>query len=397
MKIESKLSRLLLVSPWIFLLFLIIPIIVILSIVFHIPSPLATSKYPLLINNACFSLFVLIRFCYYLTGLKNKIRYGSENGVPQRSSKIALSIDSARSSLLDAGYFFDTAGTYGEKRDYGYVGTVLMYAGFFIVLFTGSLDNMYQFSGKMQHGVGSPIDLRKMTVFNKVSVGPIASDLSALPQMKILKQFFPSATYPKGAIEAVFKFPEGKEHLVLLKSPEPYRAGGYDIYMSKMVYEPEISITINDSKPVFRGKVILNQFPTNDNRFGFYGTFVEGLIDGKVYFQPENSLLKVTVNQGPQQLLDTELVFQSDRLSRSANFAVTCEKMGVWSEIYVVHGRHMSVIFFGGLVVIIGLLMRITIRPQRVWIEEVPDGCVVRSVGKEAEGRLKEGGLKVEG
>ena len=63
--------------------------------------------------------------------------------------------------------------------------------------------------------------------------------------------------------------------------------------------------------------------------------------------------------------------------------------MGVWSEIYIVHRRHIPVIFFGGVVVFIGLLMRIIFRPQRVWLEEAPDGCVLRSVGKDAEGRLK--------
>ncbi len=388
MKIDSKLSRLFFVSPWFFLLFFIIPLIVILSFLLHMPLPLASSKYPLLANNVCFSLFVLIRFFYYLAGLKKKIRYGSESGVPRRFTKVALSMDSARTSLEAAGYLFDTGGSYGEKHDYGYVGSVILYAGFFIVLFTGSLDNLYQFSGTVQYGVGSPIDLRKITVFNKVSVGPATSDLSTLPQMRIVKQFFPSATYPKGAIEAIFKLSDGKEQQVILKSPEPFRVGAYDIYMSKMVYEPEISITINDSNTVFRGKVILEQLPVNDNNFGFYGTFIDGLITGKVYFQPEKSLLKVIVNQGALLLLDTELVFQSDRLSKSANFAVTCEKMGVWSEIYVVHGRHMSVIFFGAALTFVGIFIRVLFRPQRVWLMEAQEGSVFRSVGKDAEKQL---------
>ena len=126
------------------------------------------------------------------------------------------------------------------------------------------------------------------------------------------------------------------------------------------------------------------------NGIVFYGTFVKGLLDGKVYYQPENSRLRVVVHQGNVQLLDTELFFQLDRLSRSDNFSIMCEKMGVWSEIHVKHRRHMNIIWLGGIVTLIGLLMRIAIRPQRVWLEETQEGCRVRVVGKVAERRLKD-------
>ena len=222
----------------------------------------------------------------------------------------------------------------------------------------------------------------KIESFKKLSVGPITTDLSTLPKMRILRQFFPDSSYPGGATEVIFQFPDGKEQMLILKAPEPFKAGAYDIYMSKMVYEPKIAITIDDFRPVFSGKVSLEQLPEAVEGFSFFGTFTEGPIDGKVFFQPEKSRLRVVVSQGAQQLLDTELVFQVDQLSRSANFAIRCEQMGVWSEIYIVHRRHMPVIFFGGVVAIIGLLMRIMFRPQRVWLEEVPEGCVVRAVGK---------------
>ena len=390
MKIDSKRSRLFFKSPWLLLVFLVIPLVVILSIIFHIKLPLVNSKYLLLINNACFSLLVLARFFYYLAGLKKSLRYGPENGSPSRNIELSQSVDSAQVTLSRAGFVFDAGGHYGEKRDFGYAGTVLLYAGLFIVLFTGTLDNLYQFSGTIQYGVGAPVDLQKRAVFKKVSVGPLGSDLSSLPKMQIVRQHFPSAAYPQGATEAIFRFQDGREQQTILKSPEPFRAGSYDIYMSKMVYEPKIAITINDTEPVFNGKVILNQLPKSVDGFNFYGTFVEGLIDGKVYYQPEKSRLRVVLHQGAQQLLDTELVFQVDRLSRSANFAIMCERMGIWSEIYVVHRRHMTLIFFGGIVAVIGLLLRIMIRPQRVWLEKTAGGCKAGTVGYDAERRLKD-------
>jgi hypothetical protein len=248
---------------------------------------------------------------------------------------------------------------------------------------------LFQFSGTIQDGIGLATDLKKMDVYKRVSIGPVTANLSNLPKMKIVGQFFPNATYPAGATEVAFQFPDGKEKQVILKSPEPFKAGAYDIYMSKMVYEPKIAITIDNLKPVFSGKVTLNQLPENENGFSFFGTFVEGPIDGKVYFQPENSRLRVVVNQGSQQLLDSALVFQLDRLSRSANFSIMCERMGVWSEIYVVHRRHITLIFLGGVIAVFGLLIRVMIRPQRVWLEEADDGCLLRSVGNDAERRLK--------
>jgi hypothetical protein len=385
MKIKAYFFRLLFRSPWFFLVFFIIPFAVIFSVVFHIKLPFTSSTYPLLANNAIFSLLVLLRLFYYLTGLTQKFRYGGPAGLPSASTTVPQPADRVRTSLSSAGYLFAEDGGYGEKHDYGYVGTLLVYAGLILVLFTGTLDNLFHFSGTIRDGVGLPTDLQKLEAFKKVSAGPLVADLSALPQMRIVKQFFPNTTYPRGAAEVAFKFPGGKEQQVVLKPLDPpFQAGAYDIYMSKMVYEPTITITIDKSKPVFTGRVALDQLPENVNGFSFFGTFNQGLIDGKVYFKPENSRLKVIVNQGAQELIDAELAFQLDRLSRAANFTIMCENMGVWSEIYVVHKRHMVVVYFGGIVALMGLLIRIAIRPQRVWLEQTPDGCRVWTVGASA-------------
>jgi hypothetical protein len=388
MKTYSKLSRFIFTSPWLLLVFFVIPIAVILAVVFHVKLPLTGSEYPLLINNVCFSALILLRFLCYLFGLARDIRYGSCRCVPRQSTEIDRSADSVRSSLSEAGYLFDSEGHYGEKRDRGYVGTLFVYAGLFIVLCTGTLDNLFQFSGTIQDGIGVATDLKQIRTYKHVSSGPITAGLTTLPKMKIVRQFFPDTTYPRGAAQVAFLFPDGNEQQVVLKSPEPFKAGAYDIYMSKMVYEPKLAITINNVTPVFNGQVTLKQLVKNDNGYSFFGMFSEGPIDGRVYYQPEKSKLRVMLQQGSQQLLDTELVFQVDRLSRSANFTIMCERMGVWSEIYVVHRRHLPAIFLGGILAAIGLLMRTMIRPQRVWLEEAGSGCRVRSIGEETNRRV---------
>ena len=392
MKTDSKLSRLVFTSPWLLLVFLVIPLLVFLSVSFHVRLPFASTTYPLLFNNSCFSLVIALRFLYYLSGMTKVVRYGSCYGVPRQSLEIARPAGTIFSSMVRSGYIFVTGGDYGEKRDLGYTGTMILYAGLFVVLSTGTIDNMRQFSGKLLDGVGASTDLNRTEVYRHFTTGPLTSKLTTLPTMKIIRQIIPDTTYPRGAAEIAFHSADGKDSTAVITASNPFRAGPYDIFMTKLVFEPWIAITIDDSTPVFSGQTMLNQLETKVDGYSFYGTFVEGLIDGKVYYQPEKSRLKVVLYHGDQLLMKTEQIFQHDRLSKSANFTTVCEKMGVWSEIYVVRRRHMPVIFLGGVLALIGLVMRVTIRPQRVWLEETPEGCRVRVVGKEAIRLLKDEG-----
>lgn len=382
MKTDSKLSRYLFISPWPLLVFFIIPLLFILSVKLHIRLPLAGSKSPLLYNNACFSLLVAIRFLYYLRGMTRAIRYGADRGMPREATEIAQPVSKVRSSLAAAGYQFDGTRNYAEKRDSGYLGTTILYAGLFIVLFTGTLDNMRQFSGTLLHGVGASIDLNTIDKYRALATGPFTTTPTTLPKMKILRHLIPDATYPRGAAEVVFVGPDGKQQKVILKAPDPYSVGNFDIYMAKMLYEPKIVVTIDGAIPVFNGRIMLWPLATKVDGYGFYAPFVEGNLDGEVYYQPEKSRLKMVLRQGRNTLMDKELIFQVDRQQTLGNISFTVERMGVWSEIHVVRRRHMPLILLGGIIAVIGLLMRVAIRPQRVWLEEAPEGCRVRYVGK---------------
>ncbi len=383
MKTDSKFTITLFRSPSLLLLFLILPISVILSLVLHIKLPFLHAKYLLILNNICLGLLAAVRFGYYSLQLQRKLRYQGLGNGAQEVILPTTSVESLRLSLGTGGFTFD-GGTYGEKRDFGYFGTILLYGGLFVVLCVGSLDNLLQFSGTVQDSIGVATDLKLVDKYKSTSIGPVRSDLSTLPKMKIVRQYFPSNEYPSGATEVAFQFPDGKEQQLVLKSPEPFSAGAYDIYMSRLVYEPKLVITINDATPVFSGKVTLNQIPGSISGFSYLGTFSSDGIDGVVTYHPEQNRFKIVVTQGDQQLIATELVFQVDKLSRSANFSIMCESMGVWSEIYVVHRRHMSMIFFGVFVIVLGVILRVIFPAQRVWLEQVAEGCKVRSSGKVA-------------
>ena len=390
MKTDSKLYRLIFVSPWTLLVFLIIPLGVILSVSLHIRLPLATSKYPLLYNNACFTLLIALRFLYCLLGTKKALRYGAAYRVPRKTEEIPQSADTVRSSLTGAGYIFDDAGSYAEKRDGGYLGITILYGGLFIALFTGTLDNMRQFSGILLDSIGKATDLSQRESYGFLTTGPLAAKPTTLPKIKILRQFIPDATYPLGGAEVLLQFADGKEQTTVLKAPDPYRVGPYDIRMSRMVYEPWITVTLDGTKPVFNGRIKLNPLATKVDGYGFYAPFSgSNFLDGEVYYQPEKSRLRVKLNQTGIPMMDTEMIFQVDLRKTAGNLAVACDRMGVWSEIHVVHRRHLPIIFFGIMVAVIGLLMRVMIRPKRVWLEDAADGCRVKAVHEETFKLLK--------
>jgi len=246
MKTDSKFFRFTFTSPWPLLVFLIIPFLFILSIRFHLQLPLVGSTSSVLYNNAFLSLFVALRVIYYLRGLTRTIRYGADRGIPKASTETARSVSEIKSRLTESGFQFDNAGSYAEKRDLGYLGTALLYAGLLIVFSTGTLDNMRQFSGTFLHGVGMALDLNTNDRYRALATGPFTTAPTTLPKMKIMSHLLPDATYPLGAAEVVFINPTGKEHRVILKAPDPYRAGNFDIYMARMLYEPTISVSIDE-------------------------------------------------------------------------------------------------------------------------------------------------------
>jgi hypothetical protein len=295
--------------------------------------------------------------------------------------------------LSASGYHFDTVGNYAEKSDRGYLGTTVLYAGLFIVFFTGTMDNMRQFSGTLLHGVGTALDLNTIDKYRALAIGPFTTAPTTLPKMKIIRHLIPDATYPLGAADALFINSDGREQQIILKAPDPYRAGDFDIYMSKMLYEPKISVAIDGARPVYNGQIMLWPLATKVDDFGFYAPFVEGNLDGEVFYQPEKSRLKMVLRQGSNVLMDKELIFQVEREQKMGNISFAVERMGVWSEIHVLKRRHMPLIFLGGIVALIGLVMRLAIKPQRVWLEETADRCLVRVVGRDAEMWLKAEGV----
>ncbi len=238
MKAESTFSRLVLVSPWSLLFFLVIPLLVILSFLLHIRIPLVESTTPLLVNNICFAFFAACRLLWYLAGMRRADRYGAHCHRPRQGVTLTLPVTDVRRVLSGAGYSFLADGGYGEKRDIGYFGTVAMYGGLFILLSVGSWDNLRQFSGVLLDGMGPATNLSKVESYRFINKGPLAASPASLPRMHIVSQTLPDSTYPKGATEIVLTAEDGKEQKVTLIPGKPVSYGAFDISMTKLVFQP---------------------------------------------------------------------------------------------------------------------------------------------------------------
>lgn len=375
MKADSKLARLTLVSPWTLLIFLIIPLLVILSFTLHFSLPLLGTS-TLLVNNICFALFVFCRLLRYLVRMKKSVRYGAACCRPRQSVTLSSPVAKVRALLGKAGYSFDADGSYGERRDIGYLGTTLMYGGLFILLAVGSLDNLRQFSGVLLDGMGPATELNKVESYRLLNRGPLAVSLGSLPSMHIVAQTLPDSTYPKGATDIALTAEDGKTQDYRLIPGKPVSYDGFDISMEKFVFQPEITIKYKNSGTLFDDLVMLDPLVQKRGEYSFYGMFQGAILGGGVYYQPEKNLLMVVISQGGKKVV-TDLAFQVEQQVVQGDYILSCPKMGQWSEITVVHRRHKGLLVIGGIIAVIGFLLRIAIRAQRVWLEEVAEGCAI--------------------
>ena len=293
-----------------------------------------------------------------------------------------------RADLAGAGYQFDVAGSYGEKRDLGYLGTTLVYGGLVLLLATGVWDNLRQFSGTVIKGPGAAFDLSQEDKYYHLITGPLSS-LSGFPLLKVTKQIFPGTAYPLGATEISLYSRDGKKvgGAFIDAAKGPYHFGGYDIDLARVLADFALTIKTRGSidNNVFDDAVKV--FPLYGKKvgdFSLHGTFTTPAgDDGEAYLDPVHEVFRISLSRIGKKLFETDFKFQGVyREKEEQNYVVSILGMGQWSEIHVVRRRHMSLILVGAIITVLGLLMRALIRSQRVWLEETPEGCRVRYVGK---------------
>ena len=347
----------------------------------HLSLPLLGPA-PLLFNNACFALLAGCRLVRYLYRFGKPLRYGAGCCQPRQGVTLSSPVAEVRARLEKSGYRFQEQGDYGEQRDLGYLGTIVMYAGLLLLLSVGCFDNLRHFSGSLLDAMGPGTKLNKVESYRNVNKGPWSASLDSLPTMHIVSQTLPDSSYPKGATAVALTDDDGKTAEYLLAPGQPVHYGGFDISMAKLVFQPQLVIKYKESGTLFDDMVTLDPLVEKRGPYSFYGLLQGTILGVGVYYQPEKSMLMVVISQGGKKVV-TDLTFQVDQQVVQGDYILSCPKMGQWTQIDVVHRRHKGLLLAGGICALLGLLLRVAVRPQRIWLEAVAEGCLIRSSGKE--------------
>jgi hypothetical protein len=384
---NSTLKQLVYSSPILPVLFLAIFALFILAQFVRLPRLAALGTTPLVVSNLLLLLLIALRFIRHLLRLRQDLRYDAERRPRKALLLINRPVDQVRADFAGEGYRFDQVGRYGEKRNHALLGSTIIYGGLLLVLLIGTYDYMFQFSGSVFNGVGSPMDMSDPRGYYSVAKGPLTS-ISGLPRMQIKRQILPNSEWPKGAVEIALLKKKGDVLAtgIVERGGKPLRYKGYDYYFNRSLFDAILNITTN------KGFIELDSFikfqPLNkpEGKYTFYSSFNGERYRWNALFDPERKAMRlVAQDKQGTQVADGEIIFQQELQKEMGSLVVRFNGLSSWSEMHIVHARHMYLLVVGALIAAIGALLRLAVRPQRVWLDEAPDGCRAWAVGGETK------------
>ena len=387
----ARIKRFIFVSPAFFLIFLIIPLLLLLGKTQPQLHGIPVSTGMMLWNILFLVLAVAQRFISALLRIRSSLRYDCGERVPADLTAVSARTGTVRDALLSAGYSFSSNGDYGEKRDLGFWGGIVFYAGFFALLSFGTWANLTQFSGTLLIGTGDPFPLAQESTYKMLINGPFAS-LKGLPYLKVHRQIFQSPEYPQGATEIALYTKEGKKLLRGIIEPyKPLHYLDYDINLSCFVYEVRPVIKSPTYGTILDDNFKLLPLAGKHDRYTHGNGFKTGPFTGSITYDPDKRQMHLIMARENKTILDTELVFQLEYRKQLGEFTVEFEKLGQWSEIHISRHRHMDRLQLFAIIAVIGALIRSIIRPRRVWLEDSEDGgCRVCLTGNGKQKLLKQ-------
>lgn len=377
---SSVMARKFFTSPYLLLVFLIIPAYVILGLKlhFHVSGDL------LLTNNIVFALFIGLRLAWYALKLRADIRYGADRCPSSDGMELGRSSSHVQAELKRAGYRFEADGSYGEKKDLGYWGTTLLYGGLLVLLLAGSYDYTHEYSVMGRLGVGEPMSLDSTGLLGQYEAGFLAGT-TELPLVQVKKQILPNAEWPNGATEIALL---SKDRTELAKSTiapgKPFRYHGLDFYMTRFVFDA-MFVLRQGSSVTYESFVKLLPLAVKKGEYSYVGSLKTdnfANVKGVAMLNPEKKKLHVEATSADKKAFNGELELWGKNKMAQGEYYATFDGLAQWSEIRVARGRHRLTLMFGAALVILGGLMRLAIRPQRVWLEETGAGCRVKAVGR---------------
>jgi hypothetical protein len=389
---ESALKHLIFISPIPPVLCLAVFALFILIQFVRIPLIAALGVTPLLVSNLFFLLLVALRLAWYAWRLPREQRYDADRRPRGDGVPIKRPVDQVRTDLTGKGYRFAQGGRYGEKRNLAPLGMTVLYGGLFVGLLIGNYDYLYQFSGSVFNGGGMTMALSDNTGYYSVARGPLSST-AALPRMKIDRQILPNKEWPKGATEITLLAKNGAvlARGTVERGGQPLRYNGYEYHFARFLFDAILNITTTN-----KGYIEVDNFiklqPMNNpaGNYTYSSRFMGARYRWTALFNPERQAMMLdAIDKNGAQVVNGEIVFQKENKKKMGVFVVDFLGLAQWSEMHVVRTRHMVLLVSGLLIAVVGALLRLAVSPQRVWLDETPNGSRAWAEGGETKKLVK--------
>lgn len=368
-----------LTSPWVFPVFLLVPLLVIILRTLRFPFPVTNI---LLANNLLLLLYLAVRLVVLLRKAARPLRYDEDSRRPREGVAVPFAPDAARKLLDVSGYRFNAAGTYGERRDAGFWGTVLVHAGLILLLGFGSYDNTHMFTGSFLLGVGEPLPLYEKSVYGFWSKGLLTSYSDIDMKLRVKERFLPSERYPQGATEIVLLDRHGRELQQGIVDPQrPMSQGHYNVCMTRFVYDAWVVVTTTGNLVVFTDWIKLLPRPDTSGAYTHYNDFTsrDGKFAWRAWFDQNNDRLRFQIDREGARIVDVVLGMGSEARKEAGGFVSSLQGIGKWTEFRIIRKRHVPFLIAGGVIALIGLVIRLTFSSRRVWIEAEGEKSIIRS------------------
>jgi hypothetical protein len=389
----SAVRKFVFTSPWLPLIFIALFAVAIYAEFTHFPTP---SFFPtpvrfILFNNLCLLLVIALRFIDQITRARKNFYYAAGDRAQRNDFISSVPIDTVRGELTKAGFRFDSNG-YGEKRTPSRWAMPLVYGGILLALLVGSYDNYWHISGVFFQGPGAPTQLSDESLYLNVVKGPLAT-LKSLPKLQVRKNIYKDPQWPNGAVELALL---DKNNKVIVKGTvgkdgKPLGYKGIEYHFTRFLTDIPLIIVSDDRQDEFQNHVKVKPLDTPEGNFTHYANFEGNSLLWDVLYDPATRTIKLLGGKDGKNVVNGEYRFGRDASVHMGRFSVSVPGLSEWAEIHVVHPRHMLLVLIGAGIMAAGILMRIIFRPQRVWLEEAPEGCRVWAVGGEARKAVERG------
>jgi hypothetical protein len=382
----SAVHKFIFTSPWLPLIFIALFAGALYAEFAGIPLPrfFPTPIRFILFNNLCLLLVIALRFVDQIVRAGKTFYYAADGRTRGNEFVSPVPIDTVRGELVKAGFCFDSDG-YGEKQTPARMAMTLVYGGILLALVVGSYDNYWHISGVLFQGEGAPALLSDESLYLNIVKGPLAT-LKTLPKLQVRTNIYKDPQWPNGAVELALL---DKDNKVIVKGTvgkegKPLVYNGIEYHFGRFLTDIPLLIVSDDQQEEFQNHVKVKPLDTPEGNFTHYANFEGNSLLWDVLFDPTTRTIKLLGGKDGKNVVNGEYRFGRDTLVHMGRFSVSVPGLSNWAEIHVVHPRHMLIVFIGAGITVIGILMRIIFRPQRVWLEETPEGCRVWAAGGEA-------------